>query len=92
MYPGVSLLNYSVKNQSLWENESSEISVESEKAIIGETDVKFTDKEGVVRDNIEPTKPAKKLCLQFRHASNYWKRQFDGRHSIGIRSKDWMSR
>ena len=65
--------------------------MESEKAINDETDVKFIDKEEV-SNNIEPTKPAKKLCLQFRHVSNYWKRQFDGRHSIGIRSKDWMSR
>ena len=66
--------------------------VEQVKIILDETDVKFSDKEEVVSDNIEPSKPAKKLCLQFRRASNYWKRQFDGRHSIGIRSKDWMSR
>ena len=92
MYPGVSLLNYSVKNHSLWENESSEISMESEKSIKDKSDVKFIVKEEVISDNIEPSKPAKKLCLQFRHVSNYWKRQFDGRHSIGIRSKDWMSR
>ena len=91
MYPGASLLKYPVKCQSEYANE--ETSLQKNNDIHDESNGKYNDSgKDINSQEFESPKIAKKICLQIQNTTNYWKRQFGSRHSIGIHSKSWVAR